>query len=435
MVGMLPIMVCADDVREIYLTTTQGEYKYQYIFDQRNNFVVEMEYVQSGSDWLPSRRIARAFDDDVMIGENHEVYTDAGWQTEVQVSFSYSGTDIAQTVERYYDVESAGRLLRSVTTSYVQSCNKLLPTQVVTQTDGTSNTVAYTYRCADNGSELSELIVTLTDCAAANQYSEYRLSFDSSQSAKVVVLDAKLAGEADRQHLMRFTSHLDPESRNTAYQTVENYKQTPKGMGWVMQQSAQMNYSSNLLNELVGNVWADMFWKNREHYLYSYSETLAPALLLWQEPIHSQWRDMLQVNYTYGNNIIEAEVTSSFWGRDIQADMPFEIDFLKQHNLPQKKGRSLKVVYGSRLYTSLPAVTAATTVSAYPNPVINTLYVDLERADNTTIGVYDLTGKLLLSTKATATHVSLDLNDLSDGIYLLRTSGDNSSTVKIIKGN
>jgi len=72
-------------------------------------------------------------------------------------------------------------------------------------------------------------------------------------------------------------------------------------------------------------------------------------------------------------------------------------------------------------------------INLYPNPATNTLTIETERAR----GIYqlqDLTGKVLLSGRVTATKFSLDISTLSKGIYLLSLiDGEQQVNRKIVK--
>lgn len=66
-----------------------------------------------------------------------------------------------------------------------------------------------------------------------------------------------------------------------------------------------------------------------------------------------------------------------------------------------------------------------TSIYVYPNPVVNTLSIQ-GVDENTSLEVYTLTGKSIISTKGT----ELDVTSLNEGTYILRI---NNQYVKFIK--
>ncbi len=73
-------------------------------------------------------------------------------------------------------------------------------------------------------------------------------------------------------------------------------------------------------------------------------------------------------------------------------------------------------------------------VSAYPNPSTSFIEVSLEQA-NASLSLYSLTGQKLYSQKAVSKQQTINVQNLSNGVYFLQISHPNkqSKTIKIIK--
>ena len=68
----------------------------------------------------------------------------------------------------------------------------------------------------------------------------------------------------------------------------------------------------------------------------------------------------------------------------------------------------------------------------YPNPVRNTLYVTTD-TKNSSIEIYNVTGKLLFNKSLEIGKTPISVNDLKAGVYLVKfSSGSNSLTKKLI---
>ena len=78
--------------------------------------------------------------------------------------------------------------------------------------------------------------------------------------------------------------------------------------------------------------------------------------------------------------------------------------------------------------TSIPAVSAdaTATIQAYPNPVVNTLYIKVENNAHIKAQLYNLQGQLLLQTNES----TIDFATYPAGIYILDVNGER---VKVIK--
>lgn len=73
-------------------------------------------------------------------------------------------------------------------------------------------------------------------------------------------------------------------------------------------------------------------------------------------------------------------------------------------------------------------------ISMYPNPVKNELHIAMDRATESTVHIYDVSGKLILiDTIQNQTNI-IDLKNLSKGMYFVNvTSSEKSRTFKIVK--
>lgn len=72
-------------------------------------------------------------------------------------------------------------------------------------------------------------------------------------------------------------------------------------------------------------------------------------------------------------------------------------------------------------------------VIAYPNPVRDNLVIDLRGNTTQVIRLVDISGKVQMSVIPTSNILTLDMSELSNGIYLLQVIGENSSIQQTIK--
>lgn len=72
--------------------------------------------------------------------------------------------------------------------------------------------------------------------------------------------------------------------------------------------------------------------------------------------------------------------------------------------------------------------------SAYPNPTSNSWTISAKNSDISSIAVYDILGKNVLSVKSNSSEVKVDASSLKSGIYFATINTTNgSSTLKLIK--
>lgn len=77
---------------------------------------------------------------------------------------------------------------------------------------------------------------------------------------------------------------------------------------------------------------------------------------------------------------------------------------------------------------------AITAAKVYPNPAINTLYVDIAGTNTQQISISDVAGHVVYSGSTTGTHTEINTAALTAGMYILQLTGNNSiATARFIK--
>jgi hypothetical protein len=85
-------------------------------------------------------------------------------------------------------------------------------------------------------------------------------------------------------------------------------------------------------------------------------------------------------------------------------------------------------------YLATNNIVPATAAKVYPNPAINTLYVDV--TDNTVqqISVMDIAGNVISTYSVTGNHIEINTATLAAGIYMLQLSGNGkTASTKFVK--
>ncbi len=81
----------------------------------------------------------------------------------------------------------------------------------------------------------------------------------------------------------------------------------------------------------------------------------------------------------------------------------------------------------------VPQLDLSDNVTVYPNPTVAKIFFDTnENLANENVFIYNSVGQLVLEKKITAEN-SVDLSNLSSGIYMIQFSNKNIKTFKIIK--
>lgn len=87
------------------------------------------------------------------------------------------------------------------------------------------------------------------------------------------------------------------------------------------------------------------------------------------------------------------------------------------------------ILTGEKLATGINTITN-TVLKVYPNPANETLFINRSTANVETLGIYNALGELVISKELNQTNESINIANLSPGIYIVKSG---SFTKKIIK--
>ena len=99
----------------------------------------------------------------------------------------------------------------------------------------------------------------------------------------------------------------------------------------------------------------------------------------------------------------------------------------------QKNMKGITAQY-KRSFLSISEISNIDLVSVYPNPATSNIYIKI--ATNllgSDYSVYNNVGKLVLAGKLNTENTMIELNNLSDGIYLIKVGDNLKQIIKVIK--
>jgi hypothetical protein len=97
-------------------------------------------------------------------------------------------------------------------------------------------------------------------------------------------------------------------------------------------------------------------------------------------------------------------------------------------------GSGKSIIYVDNIYfykestTDVTSIKSGTDIRLYPNPVSNALHIKSE-IEIRNIDIYTLTGQLIISAKPGSLNTTLDLDNLTQGTYIVSTTLKNGSRV------
>ncbi len=119
--------------------------------------------------------------------------------------------------------------------------------------------------------------------------------------------------------------------------------------------------------------------------------------------------------YTWSNGITASTFTTQQTGTT-----SFTVTGMNSLGCINSASMTLNVVQ----CTALPEETSKSVISIYPNPSTGEIYLQKNQSQTFTLEIFDALGREILNLQITNATTKIDLNDLAEGIYFLRTTHD-----------
>ncbi len=128
-------------------------------------------------------------------------------------------------------------------------------------------------------------------------------------------------------------------------------------------------------------------------------------------------------NLPQGNYIVEVQIPG--YEQIIVAEVILDAETLVEEDI------NFTIWATNGTITSVPKNIRQTEIMAYPNPTKGKVFIDLSLFEASTISVYDLAGRLVLTNQFdNSSRVSIDLSGQTPGIYLMHIRTESSHQIK-----
>lgn len=213
---------------------------------------------------------------------------------------------------------------------------------------------------------------------------------------------------------------------------------------WVLYYHSDATYTANgQYDELTDYYYSDG-WSPNTKYAWTYNELNNPDERNYYIPNGNGGWSSPQEKYVFryhtdinAQNVLFPYVASIYneWENWFGANNPINEEDWWTINLNDNQLTYIETVtyYYSPFHVGIESQNEQS-VSIFPNPVENDLFIELNHADNAHAMIFDLSGKLLKQTQIQQSG-AVSLSNLASGMYLVKIYTDNQliATEKVIK--
>jgi hypothetical protein len=419
-------------ITELKVFDNDTTYRYDYVYDNFGNKVLETKLYQSGNFWIRMSQTEWQFENShclhqiesvwnnnvlnvvytidynwvngLLTNETHNTYTGNSAQPVKKVDYQYNSTVLRS--KKQFDMQANAWVL-SQQSDYANSPDKVTDT------------------------------VTTSVYQASNIVKQYLLVSTYKTNGLV---DSQLLQEKDSNNnwvnFRMINWYYKPTSTVVASERTKNWDSA--NLLWENSQRTDYEYNAN--NQLISETyqyWKVMFWEDDTRYNYQYDASSRMVKKTLVQPIYHMWRDMISVNYSdFTNNkagLMESKY--EFWGGNTGELTTSFIAFDFNNEKTIQKGKTVQIEYLPADSTqSVPNTLANHAIPVYPNPSSGIYYINTQNYNIQSWIITDMSGRILKKETQLFSSGVIDITDLPQGIYLLKVmTTDALFTQKLIK--
>ena len=107
----------------------------------------------------------------------------------------------------------------------------------------------------------------------------------------------------------------------------------------------------------------------------------------------------------------------------------FEYGEVEDYTVLIELGDSDHKIIGENFNQDISPIASINTLKVFPNPVKETLTVEMLEVDDWEISLFDNAGKLIIQTNINSNQFNYDVSDISSGVYILKIKNQQQQTI------
>jgi hypothetical protein len=412
-------------VAEMQLTTNDSLFKYSYIYNDNAQIVVETKQFKTASGFENQTQKEWTYQTGLPASQVERKWESAAWQN--SSSLEYSLID-AKLVETYSVFSNNIKVpITKTETEYLNAKKHIV--SIFTYNNGWVPGLSTQYFY---GSSMLDSTIVIQYNQTPDAFKTYYAYNPDSTCNSVVVQKRNLKGEWINY------------SKSTWYykskkiSSLRNYNWNTTSLRWVNASKLEYAYNESLQPiEEIYWWWKGGFWEQTLRYAYEYNSGNQQSKKLVSIPLYRDWRNTNSVNYiqSVDSKNMTIESVYGFWGGKTGDKLMAHISFPFNDEIVIQQAQTIQLTYAPFIETSSPTSPEnASTVKVYPNPSHGVFYISNIDAANCSWTLSSLTGSVLKNSTHHFVSSTVDINDLPNGVYLLKIQSNNfTHSQKIVK--
>ncbi len=418
-------------VAEIHVSNNDSIFKYNYLYNNQAQPVVETKTLKNGTTWENISQTEWFRQADLHAGQVERIWADNKWNG--RYSIRYQQID-AKIIETHFVIEN--NIETEIRKIEFASTNNLKTTQTeYSKANNNWNKVLETtFFYSSNNLTDSTIVIRYENGTLKSSYkTDY--NYYPNASLKSIIVQVK----NDFELMYINVSKSVYSYKANAIESLRNYSWNSKSSIWENDTKLEYLYDAtgNIQDEISWQ-WNSMYWQQvlRYNYLYDTKNQLYKKLV--STPIYRDWRNTNSVNYLRqpDSHNMTIESVYGFWGGKAGDKLNTHIAFPFNDETIIRKAETIQLSYVPFIESAVTVNNASqpSLVRVYPNPSHGVFYISNFEASNSTWTLSGLNGTVYKNSGSNINSSVIDISELPNGIYLLNIrSASEIGTHKIVK--
>ncbi len=418
-------------VAEIHVSNNDSIFKYNYLYNNQAQPVVETKTLKNGTTWENISQTEWFRQADLHAGQVERIWADNKWNG--RYSIRYQQID-AKTIETHFVIEN--NIETEIRKIEFASTNNLKTTQTeYSKANNNWNKVLETtFFYSSNNLTDSTIVIRYENGTLKSSYKTYYNYYPNASLKSIIV---KVKNDFELMYINVSKSVYSYKAN--AIESLRNYSWNSKSSIWENDTKLEYLYDAtgNIQNEISWQ-WNSMYWQQvlRYNYLYDTKNQLYKKLV--STPIYRDWRNTNSVNYLRqpDSHNMTIESVYGFWGGKAGDKLNTHIAFPFNDETIIRKAETIQLSYVPFIESAVTVNNASqpSLVRVYPNPSHGVFYISNFEASNSTWTLSGLNGTVYKNSGSNINSSVIDISELPNGIYLLNIrSASEIGTHKIVK--
>lgn len=426
------LQVSADNkqvVTEMQVSNKDSIFKYNYLYNNQAQPVVETKTLKNGTNWENVSQIEWFRQADLPAKQVERIWANNKWNNRYSIRYQQIDSKIIEThsvIDNNIETE-----IRKIETSWTNNL-KTIQTEYNKINNNWNKTLETNFYYASNNLTDSTIAIQYENNVLKSSYKTYYIYYPNASLKSIIVQTKK-----DLELMYINVSKSIYNYKGNTIESLRNYNWNSKNSNWENDTKLEYIYDQqgNTQEEIAWQ-WNSIFWKPVLRYNYEYNTENQPYKKSVSIPIYRDWRNTNSVNYVSEANSRNMTIESvyGFWGGKTGDKLNTYISFPFNNETIIRKAETIQLSYVPFVESSVANASQASPVQVYPNPSHGVFYISNPEVFSSSWTLSSLNGTIFRTSASNFNSSVIDISELPNGIYLLKIrSNSEIGTHKIVK--